>query len=80
MTNTLLKSNNIYGTQIGHKTIFTEESALERYKAFLEHIYNSTGFDKEGALVLDQVEQDMIAAGFTYEELEAVENEFLASV
>ena len=71
---------NVCGIQIGHKTIFTKKAALERYKAFLEHIYNSTGLDKEGALALDQVEQDMIAAGFDYEELEAVENEFLASV
>jgi len=71
----LLKSNQAYGISIGHKTVFSREGAIERYKAFLEVCYND--LSTEGAIVLSNVQNDLVNAGFTWEEIEGIETSYL---
>ena len=71
----LLKSNQAYGISIGHKTVFTREGAIERYKAFLEVCYHDLSI--EGASVLSDVQNDLVKAGFTWEEIEGIETAYL---
>lgn len=73
--NTLLKAGTAYGVQIGHRPVFTRAGAIERYKAFLSVCYNP--LSPESAAVLNGAEEDMIAAGFSLDELEQMENDFL---
>lgn len=72
---TLLKQNGVYGATVGHKTVFTMEGAIERYKLFLETCY--TPLTVEGAAVLMDVQNDMVKLGMTWEEVENIENEYL---
>lgn len=67
----LIKTNNIYGGQVGGRTVFTRDGAVEVYKAFVEAVYSN--FSAESALALDKVEEEMISLGFTREELEQIE-------
>ena len=71
----LLKSNQSYGISIGHKKVLTKEGAIERYKAFLEVCYNDLSI--EGAMVLLDVQSDLVNAGFTWEEIEGIETAYL---
>ena len=71
----LLKSNQAYGISIGHKTVFSREGAIERYKAFLEVCYRDLSI--EGASVLSDVQSDLVNAGFTWEEVEGIETAYL---
>ena len=66
-----LKTNGAAGAMVGHHTIFTRQGAIELYTAFVAHCYEK--LDIAGAAVLAQVESDMVAIGFTHEELEAIE-------
>lgn len=70
----LLKQNGSYGIQVGHKPVFTREGALERYTAFLEVCYPLT---VEGSLVLGEVQSDLVNAGFSWEEVEQIEIDYL---
>lgn len=71
----LLKANGSYGISVGHKTVFTREGAIERYKAFLDVCYNDLSI--ESALVLSDAQNDLVNAGFTWEEVEAIETSYL---
>jgi hypothetical protein len=74
----LLKQNGVYGGTVGHRTVFTKEGALERYKLFLETCYNP--LTPASAIVLSDVQGDMIKIGFKWEEIEAIEIEYLKGV
>lgn len=74
----LLMTNDIYGAKIGHRTVFTREGAIERYKMFLQVCYSNVTI--ESATVLSDVEHDMVKIGFTYEELEQMETAYLESL
>ena len=76
----LLKSNGTYGAQVGHKTVFTKEAALERYKTCLKEVYGGGALTREGSLVLSEVEEDLARIGFTYEELEEIEIGFIKNL
>lgn len=76
----LLKMNGVYGVQVGHRFVFTKEAALERYKLFLEYVYKDCGLDVTGSLVLSEVQEDLIKIGFTYEELEKIEIEYVMEI
>lgn len=67
----LIKTNNIYGGQVGGHTVFTREGAVEVYKTFVETVYSN--FSTESALAIGKVEEEMIDLGFTWEELEQIE-------
>lgn len=75
MTNALLKTSTVYGTQVGHRTVFTREGAINRYKAFLSVCYNP--LTPVSAAVLADMEDDMIKIGLSRDELEQMENEYL---
>jgi hypothetical protein len=72
---TLLKQNGVYGMAVGHRTVFTIEGAIERYKLFLETCYSP--LTVESAAVLMDVQNDMVKLGMTWEEVENIENEYL---
>jgi len=73
----LLKKNGVYGATVGHRTVFTMEGAIERYKAFLETCYSP--LTPESANVLFDVQSDMVRLGVAWDELEAMETEYLKS-
>ena len=75
----LLKTGSAYGAQVGNQIIFTREGAINRYKTFLDLVYNRNGLDMAGSVVLGEVENDLIKIGFTPEELEQIEIDFLES-
>lgn len=74
----LLMTNGVYGAKIGHRTVFTREGAIERYNLFLKVCYSDVTI--ESAKVLSDVEHDMVEIGFTYEELEQLENKYFESI
>lgn len=76
----LLKTNGRYGAQVGHRTVFTREAAIELYKIFLKEVYGGDSLTQEGAFVLSEVECDLLGIGFTYEELEEIEIDFLKNL
>lgn len=80
MTNSLLKINGTYGAYVGHRLVFTKEGALERYKLALEVAYNRKSFSMSESLFLTEIEDDLYKIGFTYEELEEIELEYLKSL
>lgn len=45
-----------------------------------EYVYKDCGLDVTGALVLSEVEEDLIKIGFDYEELEKIEIEFIKEI
>lgn len=67
--------NGKYGAKIGNILIFTKQGALDAYKSFLDTCYPKLSY--ESFLVLSQVEEDMIKIGFSYEELEQIEFDYL---
>jgi hypothetical protein len=77
---TLLKTGTTYGASIGHRTVFTREAAIERYKLFLEVCYKDHEFLMSESIALEQVENDLVRIGFTREELEQIENDYLDSI
>jgi hypothetical protein len=77
---TLLKTGTIYGASVGHRTVFTREGALERYKLFLEVCYKDHEFGIGESVALGQVEDDLVKIGFTREELEQIEIDYLESL
>jgi hypothetical protein len=74
----LLKTNGVYGANVGHKTVFTKQGALDRYKACLEVCYNN--ITMEGAYVLGEMQNDLVKIGFTWDEVEKIEIEYLESL
>lgn len=77
MTNALLKQNGTYGVTVGHRTVFTMAGALERYKLFLETCCPLT---IESASVLSDVQNDLVGLGMSWEEVEAIEYEYLSRI
>lgn len=77
MTNALLKQNGVYGATVGHRTVFTMSGALDRYKLFLETCYPLT---VESASVLSDVQSDLVNLGMSWEEVEAIEYEYLSNI
>ena len=67
--------NGVAGAKVGHKQVFTYEGALNMYKLFLSVCYKD--FDFESSVVLSEVDDDMIALGWTREELEEIEINYL---
>jgi hypothetical protein len=78
MTNSTLKTNNAYGASVGHRTVFTRQGAIDRYKAFLEACYNS--LDTGSAIALSEVESDLERIGLTRDEIERIETEYLKTL
>ena len=72
---TLLKQNGVYGATVGHKTVFTMNGAIERYKIFLEVCYKSLTI--ESTSVLSDVQNDLVKLGMTWDEVENIEIEYL---
>lgn len=72
----MIKANGTYGAKIGGKHVFTREGAINLYKAFFEDFYNNKSY--ESAAALSRAAADMIAIGFTFKELEAVELETIS--
>lgn len=70
-----IKVNGMYGTKVGNLQVFTYDGAEKTYKNFLEICYKD--FDISGSIVLSEVEESMIAIGYTWEQLEQIENDFL---
>ena len=71
----LLKTGSAYGARIAHGIVFTRAGAIERYKVFLSVCYNPLSIGSAAAL--DDAEEDMVATGFSRDELEQMEIEFL---
>jgi hypothetical protein len=71
----LLKQNGVYGASVAHRTVFTKDVAIERYKMFLEVCYNP--LTVEGAKVLYECQADLVKIGFTWEEVEQIEIDYL---
>jgi len=71
----LIKINGTYGAKIGNRMALTRQGAIGIYTDFLTHCYDS--LNVVAALVLSQVEDDMVGIGFTREELEQIETEYL---
>ncbi|MCD7724320.1 MAG: hypothetical protein LUI12_02000 [Clostridiales bacterium] len=71
----LLKNGGAYGAQVGHRTVFTEQGAIDRYKMFLDVCYHN--LTPESSKALTEVEQDLVKIGFTWEELGKIENEYI---
>jgi hypothetical protein len=74
----LLKTNGVYGATVGHRTVFTREGALERYKIILEVCYNN--LDTASATILSDAQNDLVNIGFTWEEVEEIETAYLESL
>jgi hypothetical protein len=74
----LIKVNGTYGTKIGGKIACTKQGAIDIYKAFLAVCYKD--LSAESTSVLSNAEADMIQIGFTYEELEEIETEYLKTL
>ena len=70
--------NGVAGAKVGHRPVFTYEGALEKYKLFLQVCYKD--FDMASSIVLTEVEDDMVALGWTREELEEIESNYLEEV
>ena len=68
----------VAGARVGNLRVFTYEGALEKYKLFLKVCYSN--FDTNSSAVLTQVEDDMVALGWTREELEEIEANYLEEV
>jgi len=60
---------------IGGRTVFTREGAINVYRLFLKVCYGD--LNNGTAHALAQVEDDMLRVGFTWDEIEAIETEFL---
>ena len=73
----LVKTNGAYGAKVGHRQVFTKEGAIEIYKMFLSVCYNDVTM--ESAKVLSEVEHDLNKIGFTWDEIEKIEIDFLES-
>lgn len=73
----ILKTGAICGAQIGHRTVFTKQGAIDKYNLFLDVCYSN--LTPESAKTLFEAETDLINADFTYDEIEAMENEYLES-
>lgn len=73
----LLKTGNQYGASIGHRTVFTRQGAVDRYKLFLKVCYKDHDFGMGESIALGQVEDDLVKIGFTREELEQIETDYL---
>lgn len=74
----LLKTNSGYGVKIGNKMAFTKEGALNIYKVFLQVCYPLT---IESSVILSNVENDLInKAGFTWDEISNIENNFIETI
>ena len=78
MGKNLLKTGNAYGAMVAHRPVFTRQGAIDRYKISLEVAYKD--FDLAAAHFLTEVEDDLIRIGFTPEELEGIEIEYLRSL
>lgn len=79
MTN-LLKTNGVYGATVFRRVVFTREGALDRYKLILDYVYNDKGLNMNTSAVLTETEDDLVRIGFTREELEEIEIEFLENL
>lgn len=77
MGKNLLKTGSAYGATVARKLVFTRQGAIDRYKIALEVAYRK--FDFAAAHFLTEVEDDLIRIGFTPEELEKIEIEYLRS-
>lgn len=75
MLNMLLKQSGVYGMTVGCRTVFTMDGAIKRYKLFLEHCYNP--LTPESAIILSDVQNDMVKIGLTWDEVERMENDYL---
>lgn len=73
-----LKTGNIYGASVGHRTVFTRQAAIDRYKLFLRVCENP--LTAASSVVLGEVEDDLVKIGFSREELEEIEIEYLKSL
>lgn len=80
MNEQLRKSDGSYGVEIGHRIVFTRKAAIDRYKLFLEVCYKDREFLMGESIALSQVEDDLVKIGFTREELEEIEIEYLKSL
>ena len=79
MSPNLIKVNGTYGAKIGNIQVFTMDGAINAYKTFL-NVCHGDKLTLEGSVVLSEVEEDMIRIGFTAEELEKLEIEFLKNL
>ena len=77
MKKDLLKTGSAYGATVARRPVFTRQGAIDRYKIALEVAYKD--FDLAASAFLGEVEADMIRIGFTREELEDIEIEYLRS-
>jgi cysteine sulfinate desulfinase/cysteine desulfurase-like protein len=71
----LLKQNGAYGMMVAHRTVFTKKGAIERYKMILETCYNP--LTVEGAIVISDCQDDLVKAGFEWEEIKQIEIDYL---
>lgn len=73
-----IKVNGTYGAKIGNLQVFTYERAVEIYRLFLEECHKN--FRMASSVVLGEVEEDMNRIGFSWEEIEQMEIEYLKSI
>lgn len=74
----LISKNGVYGGKVGNKFVFTADGAIEIYKLFVEICYSPLTIGS--AADLFSVEEDMIALGFTWEQLEEIEQSVIEAL
>lgn len=63
--------------KVGNITVFTKEGAVEAFRTFQEICYKNISI--ESAAIMTDIEKDMLKLGFTYQDLEKLDNEYWQS-